>query len=533
MRSEPPAPAVAARQDAAATPEDEPVVIPVLANDAGEEPLTVERVTQPAEGEADQDGHEVTYTPDSAFTGCDEFTYVLRDSAGAAATGTVCVTVFPDRGGAVRVIATDYPNLQAAVDALPDRTGEVYIPRGDYVLTSALDLTSASTGCLEGLTLAGAGRATRLVAQTAGQPVLDLTGASRCIIRDLRIDANAGPYPNVGILLARNAGGEPAGDHRFVNLLFEGQFTVANVYSLGSTGNRFFGCLFINTAPSAHNVVWSPDNVAGVTSPYRGAPASPCENRDLRMIGCTFYNWGDCTSALGCNVYLRGPSCGASIRDAYMGPGTGGYDVYIQSTTSGVVRTAEFCSIRVEDDNGSDVFRIEGAAENIGIRHSTLLYGEARAVRADSVTNLVFENNDVWNIRGWKLAIQADHLADSRISDNIYTFHNWGGTNPEPGPEKIARGTTVTRSYIQASGRDQVVFTNTVGTVVDAVNEDGVRRRHLGTAGSGERLNLTPVDTSEFSGMKRGDVVLDNGAHTASGRPGLAVYDGAKWVFMN
>jgi hypothetical protein len=31
-----------------------------------------------------------------------------------------------------RVIASDYPDLHAAVAALPGRTGEIYLPKGEY-----------------------------------------------------------------------------------------------------------------------------------------------------------------------------------------------------------------------------------------------------------------------------------------------------------------------------------------------------------------------------------------------------------------
>jgi len=46
-------------------------------------------------------------------------------------------------------------------------------------------------------------------------------------------------------------------------------------------------------------------------------------------------------------------------------------------------------------------------------------------------------------------------------------------------------------------------------------------------------LNLAPTDVTKIEHPKRGDIALDNGTNTQSGKPGLAVYDGEKWVFMN
>ena len=77
---------------------------------------------------------------------------------------------------AVRINAADYPNLQAAVDALPGRMGEVYLPRGEYLLQRTLDLSSRPGGYQGGIKLVGTGRGSRIVAKTRGQPVVDLTG---------------------------------------------------------------------------------------------------------------------------------------------------------------------------------------------------------------------------------------------------------------------------------------------------------------------------------------------------------------------
>ncbi len=82
--------------DDAAQTEEQPVTIPVLANDSDPdtEPLTVAAVTQGVNGTVVINGDQtVTYTPAAAFLGTDTFTYVAADPRGGQARATVTVTV--------------------------------------------------------------------------------------------------------------------------------------------------------------------------------------------------------------------------------------------------------------------------------------------------------------------------------------------------------------------------------------------------------------------------------------------------------
>jgi len=86
-----------ARNDEADTDEDTPISIDVLRNDGDPDgdPLSVEAVSQPANGTVLNNGTDVTYTPDPAFFGVDTFTYAACDGNGCTALATVTVTVFP------------------------------------------------------------------------------------------------------------------------------------------------------------------------------------------------------------------------------------------------------------------------------------------------------------------------------------------------------------------------------------------------------------------------------------------------------
>ncbi|MEV4642653.1 Ig-like domain-containing protein [Actinoplanes sp. NPDC049548] len=84
-----------AAADAAITPTDTFVVIPVLGNDtdAGHDTLTVSATTGASYGTVATNGTTVTYTPDEAYFGTDTFTYTISDGRGGFDTATVTVTV--------------------------------------------------------------------------------------------------------------------------------------------------------------------------------------------------------------------------------------------------------------------------------------------------------------------------------------------------------------------------------------------------------------------------------------------------------
>jgi len=433
------------------------------------------------------------------------------------------------RPDGVRIL-TDYPSLQAAVDSLHEGMGSIYVPAGRHVIKRTINLTRAA-GYGGGVKIFGAGRASRLVGETGGQPIFDLSGASHCTMYDLLIES---VDANVGFLLARRQDGWAAQEHRFVRLILEGKFSIANVYNMTSELVRFVDCIFMNNAPSSYNLVWTHDNFANLTSPYVGQIREIFSNTELRIRGCTFYNWGG--GEKGANLYLRGYAQDLVVRDGYMNPPEGGHAVYItNSRKGGGVLCVEVDGVRIEADNASDVFRIEGHADQISVRNCSVFYGEALLLNADKVTDLTLEENCFWNIRGWKTGARADHLSRARIVANRWVFDNWGGQNPQDKEPLVIYGTSVEDSLIEVGERSLVNFQEMHGTVIEALDdgEAGTRRRYLGDRASGTVLNLTPVDTSGLTDARRGDLALDDGTNTKSGKPGLAVFDGETWQSMN
>ena len=94
----PPDTAPDAVDDSAATSEDTPVTIDVLANDEDidlGDVLQIDSVTQGADGTVAIDGDQVTYTPNADFFGHDDFTYTVSDGRGGTDVALVSVTVTP------------------------------------------------------------------------------------------------------------------------------------------------------------------------------------------------------------------------------------------------------------------------------------------------------------------------------------------------------------------------------------------------------------------------------------------------------
>ena len=81
--------------DTAETGEDTIVEIPVLANDSDLEgdALSIDSVSDAANGTVNIDGSTIFYSPDTGFSGADSFTYTVSDGNGGTDTATVTVTV--------------------------------------------------------------------------------------------------------------------------------------------------------------------------------------------------------------------------------------------------------------------------------------------------------------------------------------------------------------------------------------------------------------------------------------------------------
>ncbi len=136
----PPAPPVA-NDDTATVDEDGSVTIDVLANDTGDglDPASVTVASGPSSGTAVANpAGTVTYTPDTAFSGADDFTYSVTGESGDTSAATVAVTV---------TAVNDAPEVDPLALTVPEDT-----PEGDVVGT-----VSATDADGDPLTFSGSG----------------------------------------------------------------------------------------------------------------------------------------------------------------------------------------------------------------------------------------------------------------------------------------------------------------------------------------------------------------------------------------
>jgi len=450
----------------------------------------------------------------------------------AAGLCLLCLPVYtgdaPPKKHQGALVLTDFASLQEAIDFLPGRQGAIYVPRGTYVIKKTIDLTHpASYG--GGVKIYGDGRSSRLVGETGGKPIFDLTGTSHCYMHDLAINSRDA---NIGLLLARRADGGAAQEHRFERIIFEGKFSIANVYNVTAELVRFTDRVFIQQAPDAHNIIWSSENHLGIKSPYRGKLRTLYSNTEFRLDRNTIYNWGG--GEKGTNIYLRGFTSDLSVTDCYLGQATLANVLFEDSSKGGPVCTVKLDGVRVES-TAKHVLLVRGRADGISVKNCTFFNPNAPLIEAADGTTRWWQIENVWfwNTAGKKLMMNFGNLAHSRIDGTWCEFQNWTKEKDEPGePVVMAIQKRSHANTLVVGDRAKVKLPeDTSGTVVVAMNEDGVRRRYAGSAAGGEVLNLEMSDTKKIKSPKRGDVALDSGANTADGKPALAVYDGENWIY--
>ena len=259
------------------------------------------------------------------------------------------------------LVASDYPSLQAAIDALPPEGGTVFIPAGTYEITKTIDLTRRyGLGAVPGraaVTIQGAGIcSTRLVGKTGDMPIFDLSMSGYCVFRDLYVQ---GVDCEVGFLMARGPGKGSAGSHVMENVVMSGRYRKAAVYLMGSEVNRFYNCHFSNTLPDAFTIYFGAGNMLGVKSPYVEAQGG--SNTELRLYGCTICSFGE--NSVG--LYVRGFASDVSIFGGYMA--NRGFSAIVLDGTEACIDRVNIRDIRVEGEYGRHVLYAKGCVRNITI----------------------------------------------------------------------------------------------------------------------------------------------------------------------
>jgi large repetitive protein len=149
-------PGPVASNDSASTPEDTPVIIPVLTNDSDPDgdPLTVTSASAINGTVVINADGTVTYTPNPGFSGTDTVTYQISDGNGGTSLATVTVTVADVNDLPVSSAIANQTNLDSQPITLPV-AGAFSDPDGDPLTFSATGLPAgltinAATGVISG-----------------------------------------------------------------------------------------------------------------------------------------------------------------------------------------------------------------------------------------------------------------------------------------------------------------------------------------------------------------------------------------------
>jgi uncharacterized protein YhjY with autotransporter beta-barrel domain len=131
--------------DSATTPSQQPVTIPVTANDGGViTSITV--ASAPAHGTATVSGVTVVYTPTGTFFGADSFTYTATGPGGTSAPATVSITVnaLPVPAGQPRAAVATVAGQPVTIDTTVGATGGPFT--GVTLVTQPATGTTTVTG---------------------------------------------------------------------------------------------------------------------------------------------------------------------------------------------------------------------------------------------------------------------------------------------------------------------------------------------------------------------------------------------------
>lgn len=131
--------------DSAATPSQQPVTIPVTANDGGVI-TSIAVVSAPAHGTATASGMSIVYTPTGTYFGTDSFTYTATGPGGTSAPATVSITVnaLPVPAGQPRAAIAAVAGQPVTIDTTVGATGGPFT--GVTLVTQPASGTTTVTG---------------------------------------------------------------------------------------------------------------------------------------------------------------------------------------------------------------------------------------------------------------------------------------------------------------------------------------------------------------------------------------------------
>ena len=464
------------------------------------------------------------------------------------------------------VNATDYPDLQAAVDAVAFKGGTVYLPPGEYKLTKPLNLADRynSGDKTRFITLQGSGMLTTTISgDFPGNVIVDLTHSGYMTLRDLTITGHA----KCMVLCARK-NNEGGGNHLFENVALKGSDCTVAVALMASECDRFYNCQITVEKPEAVGVLFSARNDYAIKSPYSEAGGG--SNTELRFYGCIIHSFGQ--NSVG--LKIQGSANDVSIFGGYF-CNRGLASIYLDGAT-GNVGDVLIDGVRIEGAGGLYCLYAKGAVRNVTMEGCTFASG-GEVIRYDSAT---FKNTaaEGWRIAHCSLALQGEISTDKLGSSTAELYRSPDGERAIFRMEKLlnsrfennwirayqASSGAVTTANAPTENAAQLPFTRRVqwyvprtlicsgeakgntftvgnsdevqlrgpsyGNRLEALDDGGVRRTYLGAGNGADLINLTPMDVTKIRTPHVGDLAIDSGNLHRDGKLRLVYFDGKTWV---
>ncbi|MHB9025634.1 MAG: hypothetical protein ACYC7E_15935 [Armatimonadota bacterium] len=478
----------------------------------------------------------------------------LSRSFAAKSLLILCLLLFPAAGYAAKVgplVATDFPDLHAAVDELRKTGGSLYIPTGYYTVTETINLSGL--GYSKGIRIYGDGRGSVIVGDTKGKPIIDLTATGMLSVEQLRISSKSA---NIGILHGRSGGGS-AGCCNYSFLFMDGEYSLACIYNLGSEVNRHFNCMFWNHAKGGHGYIFTGKNYFNAESPFQKLDQSAC-NTDLSFYGCFWGVYGGTGKEV--NLYLAGPvTADVCVYGGDMSNKNGGRAAVLLDGRGTHLLSIRIQGVRFETQGARHcVEAVDGYMPDVQIRENMMLSEEEciYAVGPGRKENWTISDNmlESWKQADWgqqtgRSAIRIGFLSNSTInatSGRLDRSRAPGGADSAGAPtastetRRFARMSIVVENestgnhFTVRKSEDIRLPAATAATRVSVLNDGPYGREYFHGAGVGTPvlLNLAPCDSQAIPAPKKGDVVLDSGKNTPDGKPTLAIFDGERWRYL-
>ena len=276
----------------------------------------------------------------------------------------------------------------------------IKFPSGYHATTTTFDMTNirdiSVTFLLDGCTIIAKNTDTPVFNLTASHLSLNFYGG--LLIGDSTLT------PSYGILMARGADGNSAGNHRFFGTQISGSFSKSSIYLLTSEANLFYGTLFKNFTSNAHAMTIAREDILGTSSQFGVTPTASC----CTTMNSVFGGYLDAEGTGGAALFIYGNVESFSVSSTYVhttdNAGSGYQDGAI--VLQGNSKTINF-----------DNVNIEGGAK-YGIR----FYNTATTV----VDNILFNNMSIFNSSG---STSDRHIyADSYSALNNFKIPNIGRT---------------------------------------------------------------------------------------------------------